>query len=160
MIRIHLNAAPTRAIPRSLLERALGALLRDHNIDRAELSVTFLDDDAITLLHERHLGRPGPTDVIAFALHGPTEDPLGDIYIGHAQASRQAHALGIAEREELVRLAIHGALHVLGYTHSEGAEREAGRMYRIQEALLQEALVSADAPGPPRSPELPETTGR
>ncbi len=144
MIRLHLNAAAARPIPSPALDRALRTLLGREGIASAEISVTFVADDAISALHLRHLGRPGPTDVIAFALHDPGEDPLGDIYVGHDQAARQAAALRIPEEEELVRLAIHGALHVLGHTHAEGPGRETGEMHRVQEAVLKETL------GPPR----------
>ncbi len=148
MIRLHLNAAAARAIPSRAIDRALHALLGREGVASAEISVTFAGDDVIAALHRRHLGHAGPTDVIAFALHGPGEDPLGDIYIGHQQALRQAAALRIPEEEELVRLAIHGALHVLGHTHPEGPGRESSAMYRIQEDVLAAAFGSREPSGP------------
>ena len=46
---------------------------------------------------------------------------MGDIYVGVDQAARQASEHGVPDLEELVRLVIHGTLHVLGYEHSRAA---------------------------------------
>lgn len=100
-----------------------------------ELSVTLLDDDGIRALNRDYLGHDRPTDVIAFALGGA--DPLvGDVYLGVEQARRQADELGIPVEEELLRLTIHGTLHVLGHDHPEGEERDQSPMFALQERIL------------------------
>ncbi len=124
----------------ALLERAVRAVLAAHGVAEAEVSVAVLDDAAIADLNERYLGRAGPTDVISFALGADGGAPIGDVYIGRDQALRQAAALGVAPREELARLAVHGTLHVLGYDHPEGEDRERSEMWRRQEAILREVL--------------------
>ena len=43
-------------------------------------------------------------------------------------------------REELLRLVVHGVLHVLGYDHPDGESRERSAMWRRQETLVQRAL--------------------
>ena len=105
----------------------------------AELSITLVDDEEIKRLNREYRGHDRPTDVIAFSLGGP-EQPLGDVYVGAEQARRQAEALGVPLSEELVRLAIHGTLHVLGHDHPDGDERFASPMYLLQEQLLGEVL--------------------
>lgn len=127
-------------MPAVLVERALRETLRREGVRRAELSVTFLSDPEMARLHDRHLGRPGPTDVLSFALHDQGEPPLGDIYVGHDQALRQAEEAGAGAGEELTRLAVHGALHVLGRDHPSGAAREECEMFRIQEDVLRRVL--------------------
>ena len=44
--------------------------------------------------------------------------------------------------EEVLRLAVHGTLHVLGYDHPEGAERAGSEMFTRQEELLRAFLAS------------------
>lgn len=106
-----------------------------------EVSLTLLDDDAIAGLNRTYLGREGPTDVIAFSL-GDASSPTGDVYVGAGQAARQAREYGVTLEEELVRLAVHGTLHVLGYDHPEGEERVHSPMFVRQEELVR-ALLSA-----------------
>ena len=144
MITIHVNAPDGTRVPRALVERALRATLRREGVSRAELSVTFLGDAEIAELHGRYLGSAEATDVLSFALHEDGEDPLGDLYIGYAQALRQAADAGAEAERELARLAVHGALHVLGYDHPEGPERDSCEMYRVQEAVLRGLMNGPD----------------
>ena len=105
----------------------------------AELSVTLVDDAEITRLNREYRGKDRPTDVISFSLGSP-DQPLGDVYVGAEQARRQAEALAVPLSEELVRLAIHGTLHVLGHDHPDGDDRFSSPMYVLQEQLVGEFL--------------------
>ena len=110
----------------------------------AEISVTLLGDVAMADLHSRHLGVSAPTDVLSFALHDEGEPPLGDVYIGYETAEARAAELGIPITEELVRLAIHGVLHVLGHEHPEEGRYESP-MFRRQEDLVRRVLSGEEA---------------
>ena len=140
MITVHVNAGEAREVPLDLVERAVREALRHEGVSSAELSVTFVGDAEIARLHGRYLGSAGVTDVLSFALHEEGEAPLGDIYVGHGQAVRQAAAAGAPPDEELARLAVHGALHVIGHDHPEGPERAASEMFRVQEEALRRAV--------------------
>jgi probable rRNA maturation factor len=122
------------------IEAAVRHVLRGRGIPRAELSVALLADVEMASLNQQYLGHEGTTDAITFALHEEGDPPLGDIYIGVEQAVRQAAEFGATPAEEVLRLAVHGALHVLGFEHPEGAERVDSEMFRLQEALLAEFL--------------------
>jgi probable rRNA maturation factor len=119
--------------------------LRAEGVDEAEVSVTLLDDAAIADLHGRYLGDPSPTDVLSFALQDEGEPPLGDIYIGFETALRRAEELGVPGEEELLRLAIHGLLHILGYDHPDDGRYESP-MFKRQEDLMAMVLAEDEAP--------------
>ena len=119
------------------LERAVRHTLASQGVGAAEISLTLLDDAEIRALNKSFLGHDRPTDVLAFSL-GPGPALLGDVYVGAEQARRQADELGISLAEELVRLAVHGTLHVAGHDHPEGEERERSPMFALQEALVRE----------------------
>lgn len=127
------------------IEAAVRWALREEGVDEAEMSFALLDDAGIAALNEEYLEHAGPTDVISFALHGEGEAPLGDVYIGVEQAVRQAAEFGATPAEELLRLAIHGTLHVLGYDHPKDAARAGSEMFERQEALLESFLASEAA---------------
>lgn len=74
--------------------------------------------------------REGAEGVAAF--------PLGDIVISLPQARRQAEEYGVSLYDEIVRLLVHGLLHLFGYDHERGGY-EAVRMRR-REMELAEAL--------------------
>ena len=119
-------------------------VLRAEKVRHALLSITFLPTPAIRRLNARHLGRPQPTDVIAFRFERATErDPvIGDVYIAPAVARENAHRQQVGVREELTRLVVHGILHVLGYDHPDGAERLRSPMWARQERIVSRLLES------------------
>ncbi len=125
----------TRAITDEDVVRAVRAVTQAEGITSGEISVTFVDGLAMAALNETHLRRTGSTDVIAFNLAEPKQ-PLGDIYICPEVAAQSAEEWGVDLREELLRLVIHGVLHVAGHDHPEGQERIDSEMFRRQEALL------------------------
>ena len=124
------------------LEAAVRAAMDRHEVPEGEISLALLDDDGIQRLNREHLDHDYPTDVLSFSLWEEGEPVMGDVYVGYDQAVRQAAAEGIPVLDELLRLAIHGTLHVLGYDHPAEAEARAdSEMYRLQEELLREVLA-------------------
>lgn len=138
-VTIHLNGLeewPDLADARSeILTAARSALGADPRLTDGDLSVTLVDDDEMERLNVEWLDRTGSTDVIAFSL-GSAESVLGDVYIAPDTAGKNASGLGVTLLEEILRLVIHGTLHVVGYDHPEGPDRTASEMYRLQEELL------------------------
>jgi probable rRNA maturation factor len=115
--------------------RAAEAVLRAER-RRAMISVAFVGRDRMGRLNARWKGRAGATDVLAFPLAGPGRTLAGDVYICRWVAAREARTRGVPLRQELLRLVVHGVLHVLGYDHPEGAARMTCAMWRRQERYL------------------------
>jgi probable rRNA maturation factor len=122
---------------RRIRDAAIATLKAEHVRD-AMLSITFVGRAAISSLNRRYLGHQGPTDVISFGLGriGKRGAVLGDIYICAEVARENARRQGVAAGEELLRLVVHGALHVLGRDHPMGPARTTSPMWRRQERIL------------------------
>lgn len=106
----------------------------------AELSVVLTDNPDIADLNERYLGRPGPTNVLAFPMgEGDFKDVnpglLGDVVVSLDYARQEALENGLDPEEHVARLLIHGVLHLLGFDHL-GDESEARKMEELTEDLL------------------------
>ena len=98
--------------------------------DECELSVTFVDNEAIRQINREYRGKDAPTDVISLAMEEMGEDEieivgadmprmLGDIIISVDRTKEQAEEYGHSFQRELGFLALHGFLHLLGYDHIE-----------------------------------------
>jgi probable rRNA maturation factor len=91
-----------------------------------------VDDERITTLNARLLGRENPTDVIAFEV----DEGEGEVIISVDTAARQAETEGHSLLTELRYLIAHGVLHVLGHDDSDDASRQC--MLRRQDEILHE----------------------
>lgn len=128
-------------VPAGRLAAAARLVLEKEGVREALLSIALVTNRRIAALNACHLKRRGATDVLAFGLTRGARSPvIGDIYIAPRVARVNARRAGVRVREEVVRLVVHGVLHVLGYVHPEGAGRERSAMWRRQEMLLAHAL--------------------
>jgi len=140
-VEVSVGEGVTSPVAPARVEAAVRHVLRAEGVRAAEVSVALVGDGEITGLNADYLSHEGPTDVIAFALHEEGDPPLGDVYVGVEQALRQAAEYGATPAEEVLRLAVHGTLHVLGYDHPEGADRAGSEMFVRQEELLKSFLA-------------------
>jgi rRNA maturation RNase YbeY len=145
-VSVRLAAPRARAglprIDRALLRRRARRILAALDRERAELSILLVDDAAIAALNRRYRGRARPTDVLAFSLlegaHAERRGALlGDVVIGIETAARQARARRRRLDDEVARLLVHGALHLVGYDHLRSAQ---ARRMRAQERRVWRAL--------------------
>jgi probable rRNA maturation factor len=138
-LRVDVAADGVRVpLARARVAEVARGVLRAEGIRDAMLSVSFLPPRAMATLNRRHLGHPGATDVISFALGrtGGVGPIVGDIYICPQVARENALARRVSIREEIARLVVHGTLHVLGYDHPAGTDRADSPMWRRQERLV------------------------
>jgi probable rRNA maturation factor len=129
-------------VSRARIRDAAVAALKAERAKDAMISITFVGRATMSQLNHRYLGHHGPTDVISFGLDrvGKRGAAVGDVYICVAIARDNARRQSISAEEELLRLVIHGTLHVLGHDHPTGALRTTSSMWRRQERILARVL--------------------
>ncbi len=127
------------ALPVPLVRKAVRVVLESEQRS-AVISVTFLGARTMRRLNRQHKKHDVPTDVLAFALAMPDGRLAGDVYVCRAVAERQARDAAVSLRQELVRLVVHGVLHVLGHEHPDGRGRESSAMWRRQERYVRRVL--------------------
>lgn len=115
-------------------------MLRWERARSTRVEVALVDASAMRRLNRRVTGRRGLTDVLAFGLPQPDGRMLGDVYVCPAAAERYVREQGGVLAEEVVRLTVHGTLHVLGYDHPEGAGRTRSAMWRRQERYVRRLM--------------------
>lgn len=133
----------TITLSRVKARRVIERVLRAERVPKALISVAFVTNAQIASLNRRHLRHSGATDVISFGFARPTRTApvVGDIYIAPDVARRNARVSDVSLKEEIVRLLVHGTLHVLGYDHPNGQGRERSRMWKRQEILVRRSMT-------------------
>jgi probable rRNA maturation factor len=122
------------------LAAAAERVLRAERAGPAMVSLTLLSAPRMAAMNRTHLGHAGATDVIAFGFRDPAGAVVGDVYLCPSVAATNARRFGVPVREELLRLAVHGTLHVLGHEHPDGEARVRSPMWRRQERILAQVL--------------------
>jgi probable rRNA maturation factor len=108
-----------------------------------QVTLVVTDDEGIRELNRDFLNRDITTDVLAFSAQEDggafvaapeAGDYLGDVIVSYPRAVAQAGEYGHSPERELCLLAVHGALHLLGYDHV--GDEEKATMWAKQEAIL------------------------
>ena len=130
------------SVSRARVRETAIATLKAERVRNAMLSITFVGRATMSQLNNRYLGHHGPTDVISFGLGraGKRGPVVGDVYICAEVARANAQKQGVSAGEELLRLVVHGTLHVLGLDHPAGSTRTSSSMWRKQEKILARVL--------------------
>lgn len=141
--------------------------------ERFEVNLLFVDERQMAELNLEHLGKEGPTDVLAFPIddswqqdvhsnqtssnrispsHAHTTPVLvGDVIICPSVAEAQAQKASRTFSYEILQLVAHGMLHLCGYDHGEPAQ--AKEMFQLQNHYLVQHSATRNLPH--QSPDLP-----
>ncbi len=124
-----------------LSEEIMGLL----NLTEYELSISFVAADEMSQLNEKYLNKKGTTDVLAFPLADEPDtdtpkkqgrqalgkDILGDVVICPSHFGRP----GVQNSDEIVKLLVHGILHLAGYDHQKPQDKK--EMFCLQDEIIE-----------------------
>jgi probable rRNA maturation factor len=121
-------------IPKSRVTTILSAIMRDAK-QSGTVHLIIVDDVTIRRLNRRFKGRDSTTDVLSFPMGGDmpgTESVtiIGEIYCNYSHCRRWSEDNGGTVADELLRLAVHGCLHLFGYDHHKPEDQS--RMLRAE----------------------------
>lgn len=134
-----LSLLPESARRRNLIKRAVRRTLHaEKAVAPGDINIIFVDRKKMLSLNKRFLNRSHDTDVIAFNYNYDfpkgAHAPFGDVFISSHQARLQAAQLGHSVLQEVLTLAIHGTLHLLGY--DDATPRQKALMFKKQDQCL------------------------
>ncbi len=133
MIEI-INRQRKRTINKNRFQDLLARMMDHYQLDDPEVTLAFVNNRAIQDLNHKFLGKNAPTDVLSFPVGEKGADGryyMGDIIISVQKAHDQAQEHKHSIERELEILTIHGFLHLLGYEHSKGLEKEEKKITKL-----------------------------
>ncbi len=139
MINLQIEALNSEIISETILQQAAEETLKQvgASLD-ADLTIVLTGDETLRQLNREFMGIDAPTDVLSFPadeIDPETGQPyLGDVVISIPRAQAQAPENGQSVQAEILLLAVHGVLHLLGFDHAEASEKEL--MWAQQQAVL------------------------
>jgi probable rRNA maturation factor len=118
------------------IKTAVDKVLSLLKLDDKEISLYFCDNKRIKDLNNNYRHKDYITDVLSF--ESGEEQYLGDIAISIERADEQKDEYDSPSLDyELLRLLIHGILHLIGYDHEKNDE-EAKIMFKKEKELILE----------------------
>ena len=89
-----------------------------------ELTYVFCSDSYLLQINQQYLDHDTYTDIITFDNSEIANTIIGDIFISIDRIRENALKFSTTEADELHRVIIHGALHLLGYTDKSTPARK------------------------------------
>ena len=136
MIKIRIEKDPELAQPDDeICCNILRTVLEDQGVDDGTITTIFGQDELLFSLKKQFFKKNQFTDVIAFRLNNYEEKTVeGEVYISLPRAKENAKIFGEPFEKEVVRLLIHGVLHLLGYHDSSKKSKK--EMTLLEDAYL------------------------
>jgi probable rRNA maturation factor len=90
--------------------------LNNHNFKKSDITIIFGNDSLLTRLKKEFFQKDQLTDVIAFRLNDYELPEIeGEIYISLPRAKENAKLYKETYDKEILRLIVHGCLHLIGF---------------------------------------------
>lgn len=135
------NTLPKRKVYEPIQRAVLFALQR-YNAPNGELVITLAPSAEVRRLNNQFRQQDNVTDVLTFP--GPKFDPttLGDVVVNWDVAVYQAQKRGVKPVEEAAMLAVHGALHLVGF--DDHTPKDQTQMIAAMNAIMQAVELPTD----------------
>jgi len=110
-------------------------------LSRRKISLVFVGEKTLRRLNQQYRHKDKTSSILSFVFREKNnflpitdQEILGEILICPGQARKEAAREGICYQEKILRLFIHGLLHLLGHTHENQRQR------KIMEAKEEELI--------------------
>ena len=136
---IEINNLTSFAVDKKLLTGVAKKVLKGENRERESISVALVSKEEIKKLNKQFRKKDTPTDVLSFNLKSNPKDVLGEVVICPEAVKENAKKFNFTFKEELVKMLVHGILHIAGYEHEQSAKEakkmEAKELYYLSRIL-------------------------
>ena len=90
----------------------------------SEINVVFASDHYLLTLNKEHLAHDYYTDIVTFDYHTEPKEIHGDLFISKERVIENASAFNVSINHELLRVVVHGLLHLFGYSDKSEKDKE------------------------------------
>lgn len=116
------------------VKKIVNEIEKDINCTVDSVEINFVGSGQIHKINNKYLGHDYTTDIITFNYSGNNQILDGELFISIEDAEQFASKYNIPVEEELLRLIIHGFLHLAGYNDQAAADKR--KMKRLENRLL------------------------
>lgn len=137
MILFHIQAPPVKISNRRAIKRWIQQVLKEKGKEAGDINIVLCNSDYVLELNKKYLNHNYQTDVITFPYSHPDELRLsGDVFIDVQTVAKNATLYRQTMSNELLRVIIHGILHLTGM--NDQTEEELKLMRRAEDRALEQ----------------------
>lgn len=97
--------------------------IKEEGYQLSELNYIFCSDEYLLQINRQYLDHDTYTDIVTFDNSEKPGFIVSDIFISIERIRENAEKFNVTETQELHRVLIHGALHLLGYKDKSAADK-------------------------------------
>jgi probable rRNA maturation factor len=116
------NQLPMRKVYKPIVQ-AVQMAMRQHGSPSGEVVICLATSALLLELNQQYRQIDSTTDVLTFPAPERYSESLGDVIINWDMAETHAQLRGVKPIEEAAMLAVHGALHLLGFDDHNDEDR-------------------------------------
>ena len=114
-------------------------VLNDTSYESISIEIIFCDDDHLSKLKMKYFNEDVLTDVLAFPIKNDAVLE-SEIYISYDRALANSKEFDVSLNNEIVRLIVHGLLHLLGYRDDNAESKKI--MFDKQESIVESCNIT------------------
>jgi probable rRNA maturation factor len=139
MINLSVNSTnPSYQYASESINSLCASVLKDATYTSVSLDIIFCDDEHLSKLKVKYFDEDVLTDVLAFPIQNDTILEA-EIYISYDRALASSEEFHVSLNNELVRLIVHGLLHLLGYRDDNEESKKI--MFNKQESIVENCKI-------------------
>jgi probable rRNA maturation factor len=123
-------------INKEKIQKWLEKVCLQENYTIVDLNYTFCSDESLLEINIQHLNHDYYTDIITFDLSDVSREIEGDIYISVDRVRENAKNLKAGFEHEILRVIVHGLLHLMGYKDKTVSEAKTMREKEEESLML------------------------
>ena len=131
---LSVNSEKKITVDKRYVHSVVKALSKYLNFECADLEIIFVSEDYIFELNKEYLNHVNTTDIITFDYSESRDNLSGEIYISVDDGRKNAERFNCSFEVEILRLIIHGILHLLGYDDIEEHDKKV--MKKLENELV------------------------
>ena len=121
-------------IEKKLVHKIVKKLVEDFNFSIKNVQINFINSKEIKKINNKYLKHNYSTDIITFNYSETKKELDGEIYISIEDVASNSEKYKVTFMEEVLRLIIHGFLHLLGYDDKDKKNKVI--MKRLEDKLF------------------------
>ena len=132
-LQIFYDSTPYRFRGWRKVKKLVDTIIKNEGKTAGEISFIITSDDYLRSINREFLNHSYFTDVISFD-YGFGDNIAGEIYISEDTVRRNAVEYNVDFDNEMLRVMIHGVLHLAGYDDETAAEQQ--EMRRLEDKWI------------------------